>query len=147
MYLPNTFEENRVDVLHDLVRSHPLGTLVTLNSAGLDANHIPFQVQSAAQSLGILRGHVARANSVWEDCSGNSRALAIFQGPQTYIFPSWYPTKRETGMVVPTWNYIVVHAHGELRAIEDREWLRNFIESLTETYESRQKDPWKLSDA
>jgi transcriptional regulator len=147
MYLPKSFEETRVEVLHDLIRTHPLGTLVTLQTDGLEANHIPFEIDSTPGPLGLLRGHVARANPVWQDCSRNGQALAIFQGPQTYISPSWYPTKLETGMVVPTWNYAVVHAHGELRAIEDREWLRNFVQRLTKTHEAGQKEPWEMSDA
>jgi len=147
MYLPKGFEETRVDVLHDLIRAHPLGTLVTLNANGLNANHIPFEVDGAPGPYGLLRGHVARANPVWQDCAATSQALAIFHGPQAYISPSWYPTKLETGMVVPTWNYVVVHAHGELRAIDDREWLRNLVRSLTKTHEANRNEPWQMSDA
>ena len=87
MYLPKSFEETRVDVLHDLIRAHPLGTLVTLSKDGLDANHIPFEIDSSPAPFGILRGHVARANSIWNDQSRNSDALAIFQGPHTYVSP------------------------------------------------------------
>jgi transcriptional regulator len=147
MYLPKSFEETRVDVLHDLIRAHPLGTLVTLSKDGLDANHIPFEIDSSPAPFGILRGHVARANSIWNDQSRNSDALAIFQGPHTYVSPSWYATKMETGMVVPAWNYVVVHAHGELRAIEDLNWLRNLVERLTTTHEADRQEPWKMSDA
>ncbi|HYR89885.1 MAG TPA: FMN-binding negative transcriptional regulator [Terriglobia bacterium] len=147
MYLPKSFEETRVDVLHDLIRAHPLGTLVTLSKDGLDANHIPFGIDSSPAPFGILRGHVARANSIWNDQSRNSDALAIFQGPHTYVSPSWYATKMETGMVVPTWNYVVVHAHGELRAIEDLNWLRNLVDRLTTTHEADRQEPWKMSDA
>ena len=147
MYLPKSFEETRVDVLHDLVRNHPLGTLVTLTNEGLDANHIPFEIDGALPPFGTLRGHVARANPVWNSFSRDTEALVIFQGPQTYISPSWYVTKQETGMVVPTWNYAVVHAHGPLRAIDDREWLRALVERLTRTHEAGQTAPWSVSDA
>jgi transcriptional regulator len=147
MYLPKHFEENRVEVLHDLIRSHPFGTLVTLGKDGLEANHIPFEIDSSREALGMLRGHVGRTNSVWHDQHRNSDALAIFQGPHTYISPSWYSTNTETGMVVPTWNYVVVHAHGELRAIEDRDWLRDLVDRLTKIHETGQAKPWKMSDA
>jgi transcriptional regulator len=147
MYLPKIFEETRTEVLHDLIRTHPFGTLVTLNKNGLEANHIPFEIDTSAEPFGILQGHVARANSVWTDQDRKSEALAIFQGPHTYVSPSWYATKMETGKVVPTWNYVVVHAHGELRAIEDREWLRNLVDRLTTTHEAGRREPWKVSDA
>jgi transcriptional regulator len=147
MYVPETFQENRVEVLHDLIRTHPLGTLVTLNREGLQANHIPFAVQSAPEPFGTLYAHVARANPVWRDLSRNHEALVIFQGPQTYISPSWYLTRKETGMVVPTWNYAVVHAHGKLQPIEDPVWLRAFVDKLTKTHEQGLAEPWNISDA
>src|SRR5437879_7791198 len=145
MYLPKMFEEDRVEVLHELIRRYPFGTLVTFNH-GLRANHIPFEVESAPEPFGILYAHVARANPLWRDLSRDNEALVIFQGPQTYISPSWYPTKKETGMVVPTWNYAVVHAHGHLEPIEDPVWLRAFVEKLTRTHE-RGREPWNISDA
>jgi len=147
MYLPKSFEETRIEVLHDMIRTHPFGTLVTLNKDGLEANHIPFEIDNSPEPFGILRGHVARANSVWNDQYRDGQALAIFQGPQTYVSPSWYTTKMETGMVVPTWNYVVVHAYGELRAIEDRDWLRKLVDSLTITHEAGRSEPWEVSDA
>src|SRR5207249_2616676 len=135
MYLPKHFEEARVEVLHDLIRAFPLGTLVTLTAGGLDANHIPFEVDPEPSPFGTLRGHVARANPVWRGISAGAEALVIFQGPDTYISPSWYETKAETGKVVPTWNYVVVHAHGVPRFIDDRAWLRAFVTRLTERHE------------
>jgi len=147
MYVPKTFEENRVEVLHDLIRTYPFGTMVTLNEEGLEANHIPFHLEPASEPFGTLYGHVARANPVWRDLSRNDQALVIFQGPQTYISPSSYLTKKETGMVVPTWNYAVVHAHGRLNPIEDVSWLRAFLEKLTKTHEEGRPEPWNISDA
>ena len=120
MYLPKHFEETRVEILHGLIRAQPLGALVTLMPGGLDADHIPFEVDPEPAPFGTLRGHVARANPVWRDASRDAEALVIFQGPGAYISPSWYPTKKETAKVVPTWNYVVVHAHGALRVIDDR---------------------------
>jgi transcriptional regulator len=146
MYLPKHFEETRVETLHELIRAHPLGALVTLTPGGLDANHIPFEVDPDPAPLGTLRGHVARVNPVWR-VAGEVEALVLFQGPETYISPSWYPTKQETAKVVPTWNYVVVHAHGHVRFIEDRAWLRAFVERLTTRHEAGRRDPWKVTDA
>src|SRR2546421_3124894 len=147
MYLPTHFEETRTDVLHGLIQAHPLGALVTLTPGGLDANHIPFEVDPAPAPFGTLRGHVARANPVWREFSREVEVLVIFQGPGTYVSPAWYETKQETGKVVPTWNYAVVHAHGALRVIEDRAWLRDFVTALTNRYEATRRDPWQVTDA
>lgn len=147
MYLPKHFEETRVEVLHELIRAHPFGALVMMTSSGLDANHIPFEVDSDPAPFGTLRGHVARANPVWRDPSPETAALVIFQGPDTYVSPAWYPTKIETGKVVPTWNYAVVHAHGVPRFIDDRAWLRAFVETLTTRHEAGRPAPWKVTDA
>jgi transcriptional regulator len=147
MYLPKHFEETRVEVLHELMRAHPLGALVALTPAGLAANHVPFEVEPDPAPFGTLRGHIARANPLWRDFSRDVEVLAIFQGPGAYVSPSWYRTKRETGKVVPTWNYAVVHAHGPLRVVDDVAWLRQFVEKLTERHEAGRRDPWKVTDA
>ena len=147
MYLPSHFAEARVDVLHDLIRAYPFGTLVVLASNGLDANHIPFEIDPEPAPFGTLRGHLARANPLWKDFSAQVDALAIFQGPHTYISPSWYPSKKEHGKVVPTWNYAVVHATGPLRVIDDQAWVRRFVEQLTHRHEAHRSNPWKVTDA
>ena len=147
MYVPKHFEEQRPDVLHDLMRSHPLAALVTVTPNGLEANHIPFEIDPGPAPLGTLRGHIARANSLWRDFSRDVHALAIFQGPNTYVSPSWYPTKQDTGKVVPTWNYAVVHAHGPLRIVEDPTWLKSLVTRLTSRHEMERKQPWNVSDA
>ena len=147
MYVPSHFAETRIEVLYELVRAHPLGALVVLASGGLDANHIPFEIDPQPAPFGTLRGHVARANPVWRDFSPQVDALAIFQGPHAYISPAWYATKKEHGKVVPTWNYVVVHAQGPLRVIDDRAWLRQFVEKLTNRYEAPRSDPWHVTDA
>jgi len=120
---------------------------VTLGGEGLVANHIPFILDAEAGALGTLRGHVARANGQGRDVRRDIDALVIFQGPQSYITPSWYATKQETGKVVPTWNYAVVHAYGVLRAIEDGDWLKDQIERLTASQEGVRAEPWAVSDA
>lgn len=147
MYTPGQFAETRIDVLHELIRAHPLGALVTLTPDGLDANHTPFEIDPDPAPFGTLRGHVARANSQWRDASGELDALVIFQGPDRYISPSWYEAKRESGEVVPTWNYAVVHARGPLRVIEDETWLRAFVDKLTNRYEAGRAESWKVEDA
>lgn len=147
MYLPSHFEESRVDVIYELIRSHPLGALVTFGADGLNANHVPFVVDPDPAPLGTLRAHVARANPVWREFSKDVEPLVIFQGPQSYITPSWYQTKKETGKVVPTFNYIVVHAYGVMRVVEDVAWLRKFVGGLTDRFEGARAQPWAVSDA
>jgi transcriptional regulator len=147
MYLPKHFEETRVQVLHELIHAHPLGALVVLTSAGLEANHIPLEVDPDPAPFGTLRGHIARANPLWRESARDTEALVLFQGPGTYISPAWYATKQETGKVVPTWNYAVVHAHGPVRFIDDRAWLRAFVEQLTNRHEAARPEPWRITDA
>jgi transcriptional regulator len=147
VYLPAYFNESRADVLHALMRARPLATLVTMCDSGLTANHIPVETHAEPAPHGMLRGHIARANPLWKQYSEDSAALAIFQGPQAYISPSFYPSKRETGEVVPTWDYAVVHAHGTLRFIEDKTWLRALVERLTDSHEAPRRSPWKVADA
>ena len=146
MYLPAHFEEKRVEVLHGLVRSHPLGLLVTQGASGLQANSIPFLIDPEPGPLGTLRGHVARANPVWRE-SGGGEALVVFQGPQAYVSPGWYPSKAEHGKVVPTWNYVMVQARGTLRAVDDAAWLHALVTRLTATHEAAQARPWAVADA
>ena len=147
MYLPKHFQETRVEVMHGLIRDHPLGVLVTLGSDGLNANHIPIEIDPEPVPFGTLRGHVARANPVWRDYAADVEAVVVFQGPARYVTPSWYPTKRETGKVVPTFNYAVVHAYGAMRIVEDAAWLRNLVERLTDEFEATRPEPWQVTDA
>ena len=147
MYLPSHFEETRVEILHGLIRAHPLGALVTFDADGLNANHIPFEIDPDPEPSGTLRAHVARANPVWREFSREVEPLVIFQGPHGYITPSWYQSKKETGKVVPSFNYIVVHAYGTMRVVEDADWLRKFVGGLTDRFEAPRAQPWAVSDA
>ena len=148
MYLPRHFEESRIEVLHDFVRHQPFGLLVTRGPEGLAANPLPFLLDAdGAAGLGTLRGHVARANPVWREAAFDNSALVVFQGPQGYVSPAWYPAKAEHGKVVPTWNYVMVQARGRLRAIDDAEWLRRLVSRLTERHEAAQATPWAVTDA
>jgi transcriptional regulator len=147
MYQPSHFKEERVEVIHDLMRAHPLAAIVVATDAGLVANHMPVEVLAEPAPFGTLRGHIARANPLWQVCKPEHDAIAIFQGPQTYVSPSWYPTKQETGKVVPTWNYAVAHAHGKLRFVDQAGWLHALVGRLTDHHEARSDSTWKVSDA
>jgi len=148
MYLPAHFDEKRLDVLHALVRRHPFGLLVTQTTDGPSANGIPFILDAdGAAGLGTLRGHVARAHPVWREAATDVPSLVVFQGPDAYVSPSWYPSKAEHGKVVPTWNYVMVQARGRLRAIDDPAWLLQLVTRLTERHETPRSAPWAVSDA
>jgi transcriptional regulator len=147
MYQPSTFREDRLDVKHDLIRAHPLGLLITAGPAGLIANPLPFLIDSQGSELGMLRVHIARANPQWRELEMIEECLIVFQGPQDYVTPSWYATKRETGKVVPTWNYATVHAWGRPRVVNDDAWLRRQLDDLTLSREGGLPAPWKVDDA
>ena len=147
MYQPNAHIEGRVEVMHELIRRHPLGLIVTMNADGLNGNHIPLEIDPEPAPYGTLRGHVARANSLWRETEGAVMPMVVFQGPSRYVTPSWYPSKQATGKVVPTYNYMVVHAYGRLRAIDDPAWLRSFLDRLTARHEQHRPMPWKIDDA
>lgn len=139
MYIPDHFREDRTDVLHQAVRQIGFATLVT---AGPDADHLPMLLSEDGR---FLRGHVARANTVWK--KGDCEALAIFLGPHAYVTPNWYPSKAQTGKAVPTWNYITVHARGNLRWVQDADWLCAHVSALSDSHEAPRENPWKLTDA
>lgn len=147
MYLPGHFNEPRPEAQHELIRAYPFGALVTHSPTGLDANHIPFHFVPDASANGSLYGHVARQNPLWQAVGSGVEALVIFQGPSGYVSPSWYPAKQEHGKVVPTWNYVVVHAHGTLKVHDDPLWVRHQIELLTRQMESSRAAPWAVADA
>lgn len=147
VYLPEHFAETDTAMMHRLIRSFPLGTLITLGTEGLVANHIPFVLDARASEYGRLLGHVARNNLVWCDHDPDEDALIVFQSIEAYITPNWYATKRETHEVVPTWNYAVVHAYGRIIVHDDVKWLRGQAGMLTKRMEAGQPTPWKMADA
>jgi transcriptional regulator len=147
MYVPKAFEENRIDVMHRLIRENPLATLVVQTAGGMEANHIPLHINMDGSEFGTLVGHIARSNPLWKIFSAEAQVLVIFQGANTYISPSWYATKKENGKVAPTWNYAVVHASGFMRAIEDPVWIRDLLNTLTDEHEAQFTQPWSVSDA
>jgi transcriptional regulator len=147
MYLPPHFIEPRLEALHRIIRENPLGTLVTHSARGLDANHIPFLLDSARGAKGTLLAHVARANPLWTDFAEGADVMVVFRGPHGYISPNWYPSKHEAHRQVPTWNYEVVHAHGRLRIVDDEKFLRGLLARLTRHHEASEPSPWKMGDA
>lgn len=146
MYTQSYFDEQRPEVMHELMAAHPLGTLVTHGVEGLGADHIPFEISRAEPGApcGVLRAHVARANPLWRKAG---EVMVVFQGTSSYVSPSLYEEKAISGKVVPTWNYAVVHAHGPLRAIEDPAWLLGLLDRLSATHERARAIPWKIEDA
>lgn len=150
MYLPRLFREDNPEVIADLIAKHPLASLVTLGPDGLELSPVPLLYDPTPRQdapLGLLRGHLARANPQWQVYNPAVPALAIFTGSNAYISPNWYPSKAEHGKAVPTWNYAVVEAQGPLRVIEDTDELRGLLAQLTAVHEANQPHAWKLEDA
>lgn len=147
MYVPAHFEENRPEVLHQLISDQPFGALVTHGPHGLDANHLPFEFEPVEGTHGTLRAHVARANPVWQEVATQPDTLVIFQGPAAYISPNWYPSKHEAHRQVPTYNYMVVHAHGRIVVRDDEAFVRGLVARLTRKMEASEPRPWKMGDA
>ena len=146
MYIPRANKEDRLSVLHKFMEEQPFASLITVGSSGLFASHIPMVLEQNGAN-GRLKCHISRANAQWRDHTPSVEALAIFSGPHHYITPSWYPEKEETGKVVPTWNYVVVHAYGHLKVMEDGEWLMAHLAKLTNIHEAGLPVPWKVGDA
>lgn len=147
MYLPSYHQAKNPATLLNLIAQHPLGAWVCTGTDGLIANHIPFVLDRSRGPHGTLIGHVSRANGVWRELRPTAPSVVMFQGPQAYITPAWYPGKTAHGEVVPTWDYVVAHAHGVARAIHDRDWLLAMLERLTQAQESNRATPWRVADA
>lgn len=147
MYIPPHFAVADPAVLHRIIREHPLGMLVTHGPDGLDAEHVPFEFDASAGSLGTLTAHVARANAVWQRCASGTPVMVVFRGAQAYISPNWYPSKHDSHRQVPTWNYEVVHAHGTLTVHDDERFVRGLVARLTRRHEAAEPRPWKMSDS
>lgn len=147
MYIPASFQEPRLDRLRALIHDHPLGLLVTHGPSGLMASPLPFLYYPDEGEHGVLRVHLARANAHWQELSALDDCLVVFQGPQGYVTPSWYPSKAQTHRVVPTWNYATVHAWGRPRVVDDAAWLRRQVDDLTHQQERPRPAPWAVGDA
>lgn len=146
MYYPSHFEEQRTEVLLELIEQYPLATVMSNGPQGLVADHIPLMFEAVPGGTGRLVGHVARHNPLWQASAGQAHLL-VFQGPSTYISPNWYATKALEGKVVPTWNYAVVHVHATLSATQDPQAIRALLDKLTRRHETAQAKPWSIDDA
>ncbi|MDF1645230.1 MAG: FMN-binding negative transcriptional regulator [Pseudomonadales bacterium] len=148
MYVPDHFKEENHEKLQQYIRDYSFGLLIIADDEGIEANHVPFHLSSSVNgSLGQLQCHLARGNPAWQRIQSGARVLAVFQGPDAYVSPSWYATKAETGRVVPTWNYLAVHAQGSARVILDPSWLKHHLDQLTNQHESQMDAPWSVDDA
>ena len=147
MYVPPHFAESGRDALYDLIERNALGVLITNGRSGLDANHIPFELDRSKGENGTLRCHIARNNPVWQDIATGDEVLVVFRAADAYISPNWYPSKAKHHKQVPTWNYIVAHAHGRVAIHDDEAFVRRNVARLTRTHEAGQPVPWKMGDA
>jgi len=149
MYLPRHFEETRTDELHRLIGQHPLGTLVVNGPHGLDADHLPFELDASVGERGVLRAHVARANPISTQARDGDPVLVVFRAADAYISPNWYPSKHESHRQVPTWNYQVVHVHGKIRIRDEEKFVRGVVARLTRVHEARAgaERPWRMADS
>jgi len=146
MYLPALFRVDRLEALHALIRSHPLGLLISHGPSGLLANLLPFVLKSAGSDRGVLQAHMARANPQWRELDAQP-VLVVFRGADAYVSPSLYATKKETGKVVPTWNYVMVQARGTAKVRDQLEWLTPQLNALTSGREASRPQPWAVADA
>lgn len=146
MYNPSAFREDDLGRQHQFIRDHPLGLLISATGSIPQASPLPMLLDSASAPLGVLRGHLSKGNEHWRTLEG-ADVLVMFQGPNAYVSPTWYASKAEHGRVVPTWNYVIVHARGVAHVMDDDRWLRRHISQLTETHESGRESPWHVTDA
>jgi transcriptional regulator len=147
MYVPPHFAESRIEVLHTLIEKSAIGVLITNGKSGLDANHIPFELNRSQGAQGFLHCHVARKNPVWQDIATGDEVLVVFRAADAYISPQWYPSKHESHKQVPTWNYRVVNAYGRVAVRDDERFVRGNVARLTRIHEASQPVPWKMTDA
>ena len=146
MYQPDHFRIDDLPPMHALMRARPFAAFISAGPAGLFATHLPTVLKSH-DPYGIIECHFARANPHWKDLAEGGEALMIFQGPEAYVTPNWYPSKAEHGKTVPTWNYAAVHAYGRPEVMQDQGWLRRHVGELTTQQEASEARPWALSDA
>lgn len=147
MYIPKDFAEQRIDVLQELIIQHPFATLICYGNQGLDAHHLPFELNAEQGQFGVLHAHVARNNLLWTAVKNGDEVLVVFQAGDAYITPNSYPSKHEHHQQVPTWNYRVVHVYGKITVHDDEQYVRGVVARLTRRHEASQVEPWKMTDA
>jgi len=146
MHIPSKFKQKNDNQLKNIIKEYSFATLVTYSQSGIDATHLPVILRNI-EGKDVIQAHIAKANKLWQSVKSGSKVLLIFNGPNCYISPNYYPTKKDSGKAVPTWNYVAVHVKGNISFIHDEQWLRNMIDSLTDMHESNQEVPWSISDA
>jgi transcriptional regulator len=146
MYCPSIFRDDRLEVQHAFIRDHPLGLLISHGSTGLVANLLPFVLKTGDSERGALQAHMARANPQWRELDDQT-VLVVFRGSDAYVSPSLYATKKETGKVVPTWNYAMVQARGRAKLRDQSDWLGPQLKALTTAREAARSEPWSVTDA
>ncbi|POA34979.1 MULTISPECIES: FMN-binding negative transcriptional regulator [unclassified Pseudomonas] len=147
MYTPSAFAIEDLPALHQQILDTRLAILVTHGEQGLQASHVPLLLSPEQGPNGTLYGHLARANPQWQELEAGAEALVIFAGADAYVSPSFYPSKADHGKVVPTWNYVAVHAYGNAEVFSDAPRLRNLVSALTDRHEHDRTQPWKVDDA
>lgn len=146
MFQPSYFKQTDTQHMLSFIKDHPMASIVTLSSTGLIGNHIPMLIVQRDDKY-FLQGHVSRVNSIHKDCDNKTPSLAMFHGPNAYISPNWYPTKKKDPKTVPTWNYVAVHVSGNIHFYNDRQWLKQHLTNLSDTHEKNINQPWHISDA
>lgn len=147
MYIQKQLAEDNTEILHEYIKSHSFGTLIISSPAGVEANHIPFELITENSEHYLLRAHVSLSNPAWKLAGEIKHALVIFQGPHSYISPSLHPARNTHGKVAPSWNYSAVHAYGAIEVVRDPEWLHNHLDRLVIHNEANRKNPWSLTEA
>ncbi len=146
MYIPKKFEQSDPAALKAFIAEYPFATLITHSTLGVEANHIPLMLKQVG-GKDALQGHIAKANPLWKNIDEKAEVLVVFNGPNCYVSPNYYPTKVENGRAVPTWNYVAVHVKGAISFINDHRWNFNLLDSLTHQHEAQQPEPWSIEDA
>lgn len=146
MHQPKSFQLKETQQILDIIRNNSLATIVSVSSTGLVGNHIPMIVVQRNDHY-FLQGHVAKPNNIWKDYDDNTDVLVIFNGPDSYISPNWYPSKHIDQKEVPTWNYVTAHVSGSMQFYQDKDWLKEHLNRLVDQNEKTQPLPWKVTDA
>ncbi len=147
MFLPGVFREDRPEIQYQLMREHCLGALTAVTDDGIEVDHLPFLIPQPYDKIPVLQTHVSRRNTIWERLNPDREVVVVFQGPEHYISPTWYPGSKTHGKVAPSWNYMVVHAYGMVRVQENQDWLMRHLHELTEQQEAQRSGPWKMTDS
>lgn len=147
MYTPSAFKDDELGSLHALIEQTRLAILVTHDEHGMQASHVPLLLRADQGAHGTLYGHLAKANPQWHALENGAQALVIFPGADAYVSPAFYPAKAEHGKVVPTWNYVAVHAYGVAQVFNEPQRLLEVVSGLTDKHESGRVSPWAVADA